>query len=154
MDGSIKVPRTWSIQCLIDWLKVREEGGYSFPANADEFAAEVDHSALLRRLMEGKAPLPNPPPLSHSYPWYELVETGSAVPIEVWEADDRFNAGCDYKALVINQHPWRIIEKKSNDDFLITYGNGQEVFRCWSNGIASDAAAGLARKSWKLQKIK
>jgi hypothetical protein len=37
-------------------------------------SADVDHSALLRRLLEGKPLLPKAPPLRMSYPWYELGE--------------------------------------------------------------------------------
>jgi hypothetical protein len=33
-------------------------------------AADADHSALLWRLLEGKEPLPEPPPLEHAYPVY------------------------------------------------------------------------------------
>lgn len=39
-----------------------------------QLAADVDHSALLIRLLEGKDPLPEPPPLRHAYPDYEAVE--------------------------------------------------------------------------------
>lgn len=35
-----------------------------------QLAADVDHSALLVRLLEGKAPLPEPPPTQHAYPVY------------------------------------------------------------------------------------
>lgn len=38
-----------------------------------EFAqlrADASHSALLRRLLSGKEPLPEPPPLKHAYPDY------------------------------------------------------------------------------------
>ena len=31
---------------------------------------DADHSALLWRLLEGKEPLPEPPPLKHAYPDY------------------------------------------------------------------------------------
>ncbi len=36
--------------------------------------ADALHSALLRRLLSGKEPLPEPPPLRHSYPDYAAVE--------------------------------------------------------------------------------
>ena len=37
---------------------------------ASKIAVDADHSALLRRLMDGKDPLPDPPPLQNSYPVY------------------------------------------------------------------------------------
>lgn len=152
MEGALKNPRTWSIQCLIDWLKIRQEQGQTVPTNAEDFAAEVDHSALLRRLIEGKQPLPNPPPLSYSYPWYELMEKGWAIPTEVWEGNEKFNAEQQFQALVINQQPWRIVDKRGPEDFLVTYGDGQRMFRCWVTGLAADDK-GTARKSWKIEKV-
>lgn len=41
-----------------------------------QLAADAEHSALLLRLFEGKDPLPEPPPLRHSYPDYEASEGG------------------------------------------------------------------------------
>lgn len=37
---------------------------------ATKIAVDVDHSSLLNRLLDGKPPLPEPPPLSHAYPVY------------------------------------------------------------------------------------
>ncbi|WP_230091279.1 hypothetical protein [Pseudomonas aeruginosa] len=34
-----------------------------------------DKSSLYHRLRAGKQPLVLPPPLSHSYPWYDVVES-------------------------------------------------------------------------------
>lgn len=36
----------------------------------NQLSADADHSALLWRLLSGKEPLPEPPPLEHSYPVY------------------------------------------------------------------------------------
>jgi len=36
--------------------------------------ADIQHSALLYRLLSGKPLLPDPPPKAYSYPWYELAE--------------------------------------------------------------------------------
>lgn len=35
-----------------------------------QLCADADHSALLRRLLEGKEPLPEPPPIRNAYPIY------------------------------------------------------------------------------------
>ena len=64
------------VACLVKWLEVREQEGKPFPASLGQLKVDIDHSALLRRLLDGKQPLPHPPPLKHSYPDYEAVEGG------------------------------------------------------------------------------
>jgi len=62
------------------WLRVRIEHQDAPQEVKDvwqQLTADIDHSALLGRLLDGKEPLDIPPPLSYSYPWYELVENGS-----------------------------------------------------------------------------
>lgn len=39
-----------------------------------QLIADIDHSSLLQRLLEGKEPLPEPPPLKYSYPDYPNEE--------------------------------------------------------------------------------
>ncbi len=38
------------------------------------YNATREKSALFWRLLNGKEPLPMPPPTSYSYPWYEIIE--------------------------------------------------------------------------------
>jgi len=52
-----------------EWFAVLFDEQKVYPTNAD-----VDHSALLHRLLEGKKPFPNPPPKRFSYPCYALAE--------------------------------------------------------------------------------
>ena len=80
--GSKMIPiayDTWEVQfalkCIKRWLEIREkfedrakDRGFS------QLRADIDHSALLHRLLEGKEPLPEPPPLKNSYPDYNSVE--------------------------------------------------------------------------------
>jgi hypothetical protein len=70
-------------------------------------------SALFARLLEGKEPLPFPPPTSFSYPWYDLVELpgphtvssvgGTANLAALLNGD--MGTGCERKIL-INQCVW------------------------------------------------
>lgn len=48
-----------------------------------QLLADVDHSALLHRLLSGKPPLPTPPPRRYSYPDYESGEVLELVDGEV-----------------------------------------------------------------------
>lgn len=42
-----------------------------------QLMADIEHSPLLLRLLSGKDPLPEPPPLAHGYPNYKAVEEDS-----------------------------------------------------------------------------
>jgi len=62
------------------WLRVRIEHQGAPQEVKDvwqQLTADIDHSSLLERLLDGKEPLEVPPPLAFSYPWYDLVENGS-----------------------------------------------------------------------------
>jgi hypothetical protein len=78
----------------IRWVLIRRqfEGRDPLPADGSaalandphgyglgQIMADVDHSELLQRLLDGKEPLPAPPPLCSSYPWYDLIERGYAL---------------------------------------------------------------------------
>lgn len=66
---------------------------------------EVGHpkSALFARLLNGREPLPYPPPTSFSYPWYEVVEKPGPFAPFVQVMDDAENQ------ILINQHDWQIL---------------------------------------------
>ena len=58
------------------WLRLRVQHESNLrirhpdPRGITQLAADVDHSALLLRLLRGREPLPEPPPLEHAYPLY------------------------------------------------------------------------------------
>lgn len=91
------------LRAVGEWLTVLMEVGHRMPT-----ASDVDHSALLQRLLNGKPPLPEPPPRSFSYPWYSLIEDGSGK-AEVREISDWL--GGDGTILIINQSRWEIVER-------------------------------------------
>ena len=64
---------------FVRWLRVRLEherrgvGRVIDHMNEQRWGqlmADIEHSSLLLRLLSGKDPLPEPPPLSHGYPVY------------------------------------------------------------------------------------
>ena len=59
----------FAAQCMAQYLRVLEDEGRGLAR-----AVDVDHSALLRRILSGKKPLPQPPPKRYSYPCYSLGE--------------------------------------------------------------------------------
>ena len=74
------------------WMNVcydNNRGGCSY--------ADVDHSALLRRLLMGGTLHENPPPKRRSYPAWELVEKEEIEIQEMYESDI-------HEGIVIDQH--------------------------------------------------
>ena len=105
---------------LIKWLEIREENGRAFPSNLTQLRCDMDHSALLQRLVEGDEPLPEPPPRAFSYPWYELLEKGVDHPFEVNEMGPG-NSIFNEPTLVIDQSPWKIIQKLGPEAWIAAY---------------------------------
>lgn len=67
----------WARHQVARWFLVRQQWEQRpVPTSFTQLAADADHSALLYRLLSGKEPLPEPPPLRHGYPDYKAVEEG------------------------------------------------------------------------------
>lgn len=100
-----------------EWVRLRDRPDYS----AALTPAEVQHSALLQRLLMGKPALAEPPPRSYSYPWYDLIENGHST-CECWEMTDEqlSTMGRTEPTLVVNQSPWTIL-RKDGDAFVVTH---------------------------------
>ena len=80
---------THDFKCLIKWLEIREANGIKLPISITQLAADIDHSALLIRLLEGKKPLEKAPPKTFSYPNYQMIENGKYNPLEVWKMENQ-----------------------------------------------------------------
>jgi hypothetical protein len=106
------------------WFQIREENGHPVPTFLMGIEGDLFHSRLLRRLLEGKEPLVEPPPEKFGQGWYELVETGRGVATEVspwqWAPESKIS---------IEQDIWRIVKRHSESEFLVTYREGGEVYR-------------------------
>lgn len=120
------------INDMLRWLRIREENGKSFPTSLEQFREIVNNSSLLKRLLRGEQALEYPPPLSYDHPWYGLMEDGFGLAGKVLEGDqfDRKMYGCD--VLWINDYGWRIIKKISDQEYVITYGNGFVEFKAFT----------------------
>lgn len=105
---------------ILIWIKtVREayERPHWLPTMAD-----VDHSALLGRILAGKAPLPFAPPIAFSYPWYDLYDkpTEDHFVVEV-HIRNRFE-------IVINQVVWKAQELEKDLHYAVMYGSNPDIF--------------------------
>jgi len=66
-------------------------------------------SALFARLLEGKEPLPYPPPTSFSYPWYDIIETPGKYQVTLGGLVADANANDTGEHLLLNQCPWTVV---------------------------------------------
>ncbi len=115
-----------AVEKLFLVLEIREENGISFPRDLNHLRITMRKSALFHRLMEGKEPLPIPPPRSHSYPWYSLIEDGIGHPYEVWKPKSWDASFTPYPSIVIDQSPWKMLEELGEFEWIVTYPYGKE----------------------------
>jgi hypothetical protein len=112
------------IMCFLRWIQVRAQNGHAVPNFLPGIEADLFHSMLLRRLLDGKEPLPFPPPESFGKGWYALLEAGGAENVNVrrweWSPDTK---------IAINDDVWTILENRSPSEFVVTYREGGERFR-------------------------
>lgn len=95
-----------------------------------------EKSALFARLLSGKQALIYAPPTSYSYPWYDVIETSG--PWLVNHIDDAqsidefyYDYGHDEKSFVINQTSWKLLEKVSDQEAIVTYGKWEDLGFKW-----------------------
>ena len=148
------------IELLFKWLRIREENGYTFPNDFNYFTITVRKSALLHRLLEGKEPLPIPPPRTYSYPWYSLIENGYGYPYEVWKANDNF---MNFPAVGIDQTIWKLIKELGKDDYIVSYFYGLNATEklsetkwhvyCIGCRVPFNTDGGSSNYLWKIERV-
>jgi hypothetical protein len=107
------------IKHFLNWLEIRERHGQDVGC-ANQLRADADHSALLGRLRRGLEPLPEPPPLAMSYPWYSLIEEGRDEAFEVYLFEHE-NSILPKGSLVIEQTAWKVLETLGPEVWVATY---------------------------------
>ena len=111
----------WIIDMIGEWYAIREQSGL----DRDPTRADVDHSALLWRLLSGEKALRYPPPRSFSYPNYEAAEGNEFKPMNVWFAGDIIgdNIKCEAaidpnepcpNTVIIDQATWEIVSREGD----------------------------------------
>jgi hypothetical protein len=101
--------------CFKHWLELRN-------SSAVPSAADLDHSALLRRLLDGERAFKVPPPRAHSYPWYELA-AGMECPV--------FDLSHRGSEILINQSRYVVIEWNEVTGGIVEYPDTKQRFRVW-----------------------
>ncbi len=112
---------------------------------------DADHSSLLFRLLEGKEPLPQPPPRAYSYPWYSLVETGGPELCEAYpHFDDYMKMGHERPFAVVNQSLWKIVGK-DGDTYLLEWYTRDTEFP-WQAKLRP-AANPMPLREWAIELV-
>ncbi|WP_057382928.1 hypothetical protein [Pseudomonas aeruginosa] len=100
-------------------------------------------SSLYHRLRTGKQPLVLPPPLSHSYPWYDVVESekvfaplaGPVAYEPLTEADPPVDV------VWIDQTPWLVVERINNSELIVSQPGWLDLgfrWRYWHKPTRAD----------------
>lgn len=92
----------WLIQQISQWYEIRQVNHVS--EGRDPTRADVDHSSLLRRLLQGEKIYKYSPPLNHSYPDYEAA-SGREVRVT---SKPYFHKD----SVVLNQSRWKLLRKE------------------------------------------
>lgn len=110
------------ISIFLRWMEICQENNRSSVKDIDlnHLRNDVDHSSLLRRMLEGKEPLPKAPPKAFSSPIYNLADTGRYIPFGVKFYPEGL-MGIDIPSVVIDQSIWNIIEKNSDEYYVIEW---------------------------------
>jgi hypothetical protein len=112
------------VVCVLRWLAIREDNNIPPPGRFHHLEDDVVHSSLLRRLIEGKEPLPEAPPESFGQPWYELMEKGFARNLRVSEL--RWGRGSH---LIINHGLWQVVREESPESCIVTHRRNGQPYR-------------------------
>lgn len=121
------------VQHTAVWVKTMIEAGHDAPVPSD---SDIDRSALFRRIRGGKSPLRSPPPTSHGFPWYEIIESMEEHTVSVTLND------AEVGRVRINECDWNIMEVRSPTSFVVRYHNRPESYLLW--GVSGD---------WQLRRL-
>ncbi|WP_139313526.1 hypothetical protein [Rhodoferax antarcticus] len=105
-------------------------------------AQEKEKSCLFKRLMAGKDPLPIAPPLSWSYPWYEVIEDDGPWPISISRLTETvdvlirqgidFNTAQRFTGIDIHQCLWTVLERRSATCCIVSFRKWVNFGYVWS----------------------
>lgn len=129
---------SYTLECVKDYLTVlAEETKANTYAQSKKYTytdliKEIDKSALLERIIRGHKPLPQAPPKSYSQPWYDLVDRGEDICIDVWFRNptgfSKRSPGnnSDYKEVSIDSETWKIEESLGPMEYVVYWPENLE----------------------------
>lgn len=122
-------------------LKIQDDKSTSYTSSKkqtyEDLMKDIQNSQVLDRLISGRELLPTPPPKSYWHHWYELIDDGEAVCIDVtfstykkWvDGKER-----DKNVVRIDSEEWDIIDTIPIDedgtvDYIVQYKTTDYVYR-------------------------
>ena len=110
-----------TITATLRWLLIRQqEGQEPLSLGLEQLQADVDHSGLLPRLLEGKEPLPAPPPGGA----YQLIENGYALLSQYdvsWLRNPGFSGLEPGDNVWVFGSIWRVVGRLSEHSVEVSY---------------------------------
>lgn len=94
-------------------------------------------SALFARLLEGKQPLPFPPPCSYAYPWYGVIEDagpwtiGPTSDAKVLDELKYTDEASGEVRILINQASWLLVSEQSATEAIVTFNQWDKQGYTW-----------------------
>ncbi|HGY3910820.1 TPA: hypothetical protein ACNVX4_006395 [Pseudomonas aeruginosa] len=104
----------------------------------------LEKSSLYNRLLNGGKPLIIPPPVSHSYPWYEAVENSEPIGVvEPADAEEWSEKDGSRERLLIHQCFWDVLERQGEHTYTVTYGGWRQMgftWKLWREDLPAEQA--------------
>ena len=135
------------VRTVARWMRIRVENGCEEIDSARDFDIQADHSLrgglLGRMLIEGKEPLPYPPPLAFSRPWYSLIENGKTI-----LDGDFVSPGPGSSKLAICQHQWDVLHHVA-ESYIVAWHADKDGQSPWGRWKVEPVPEG-----WKVSKMR
>lgn len=151
------------IEKLALWETTRRKAGYFDTHNISPLPlVEMRKSRLLLRILQGKEPLPVPPPTFYSGPWYELIEDGHTEFSDMMDTPAPYPVGGPFEGMgwhINGSHGWQLVRTEGSD----TEGRTTRVFSHpgapglwrlmpWPVRLAS-SGGWITHPGWRLERI-
>lgn len=130
-------------EAVVCWLAVKEIEQGNGPDTSMMMRIDMNHSALLWRLFEGKPPLQDAPPKWMSRPWYALIENGYADNLSVHSYD---------RTVIIENHRWKLVRKLRNG-YIVEHENAKGQWKVWCTS-EEKLQGGQVLKRWRIERYK
>jgi hypothetical protein len=136
--------RQYVLACVKDWLEIKNDNlkcdsckyrNEKFPPGAQTTPADVDHSSLLGRILEGMKIHKNPPPLAFSYPADRLASGEScrvtSLHFSSWLAKE-LEKHDGTERVYIHQSAWNVVTK-NDSEYILEWPETKEQYRLRKN---------------------
>lgn len=109
----------FAIECFSEWAQLRGDSLHDCP-DFEQLSADIEHSSLLHRLLNGNLPLEDTPPLRYGYPDYAL---GRGEQVRIFELMT-IEEGSDKGMVIVDQcGDWRWSDRENGVLWHMPSGN-------------------------------